>query len=270
MRNDEQEIQDATEMKTQTIPDEGLQEEIARLIGRLFWRSPVYENSPEVAIARLSAIGVPAFEPLLHALQHPNPEVRVNVIRCFRFMRSLCANVVDVLIQLLDDPYISVRGHALWALENHNERLKPHVEALICKLDDPYIQDSIVPILAKIGPEAKGAIPYLTKRLQTFYSEPSKYVKSKYFASGVEAAYALATIRPGNAQAIGALVSALGSSSVWEAGQAARILGRLTPPTVSAIPALKCATMGEPHLAHEARNAILRIQKRSMTEVTTP
>jgi HEAT repeat protein len=204
-------------------------------------------------------------------LDDPSPRVREEAALAIRKIKKTIGRVVPALYQALNDPYPNVRYAAALALAREGKLVEfpdadlygeegyPAVrsgrENMTVLRDglkdsDARVRQGAAKILARLGPEAKPAVPELLHALQ----DP---------ASGVREAAGDALKRIGP-EAVPALVVALTANKAEERESAAWALGSIGPAAQDAVPSLRGLSANDPspEVARAAEQALKKIQSR--------
>ncbi len=175
--------------------------------------------------------------------------VRAAAIGTLQSLGQLDARAVPVLRATLGDKEVITRFAALTATRSLGDDAAPLIDALRAQLlaaTNKLERSEVARTLGDLGGVAAGAVPELTK------------LADGTGMLAVSSAYALCAIDEGEAERVGALVTALDDAMTQQA--AARYLGALGPRAVAARPALleRVDTTGG-ILAVPAAAALLRI-----------
>ncbi len=204
-------------------------------------------------------------------LEDPSPRVREEAALAIRKIKKTIGRVVPALYQALKDPYPNVRYAAALALAREGKLVqlpdadlseeeevplvrsgRENMTVLKDGLNDPdaRVRQGAAKILARLGPEAKPAVPELIHALQ----DP---------AAGVREAAGDALNRIGP-EAVPALVGALTDEKAAVRESAAWTLGSIGAAAQGAVPSLRGLSANDPspNVARAAEQALKKIQSR--------
>lgn len=178
------------------------------------------------ALGQVGPAAKPAAEALTNLLKDEDPVVRRYAVRAIGAIRPGPEVMIPLFVKAMQDSDQGVQMRMLEAVTNAG---KAAVPGLIKALDNPKAAYWACVILRGIGPDAKEAVPALTKQLSVKDLEIPR-----------AAALALGAIGPDAASAAPALVAALDNSQLREAATFA--IGQIGSAPESADAKLKAGT----------------------------
>ncbi len=233
------------------------EEAVPALIAALGDPDPTVSREAADALGKLGPPASKAVPALITALMNPHPLVRESAIRALGMIGAAGTKAVPDLINALRDTDVGVRESAADTLGNLGELAGDAVPALVNLFEDAKVRSRAEAALQSIGPARPSALPDLVAAL----SNPNPGVRSG-------AAGAIGNVVSPSAESIAALIIALGDKDrdVCSKAEAAlikigspaepllvgtlgnadqtihvssiRILGKLGPTAIKALPVL--------------------------------
>jgi len=200
-----------------------------------------------------------AIDSIVQGLESDDPQLSRTAVRALAEANFSPEEMTPAVRAALDEIDPTVLEHVLMALSDLGEKAVPMLTKAI---NDPKTRDAAIRALARIGPEAKGAVPILI----TMLADKNPLVVA-------DAATALARIGPDAASGAAALTALLSNADMEVRSAATNALGTIGAPAKAAVPALLKQVSGpEPMLVVASVWSIRRIEpeNRALAPVATP
>jgi HEAT repeat protein len=232
-----------------------------------------------------AAFAIPKMKVLL---SDSNVQVRQAATSALWLMKLPAEEGIRIFSERLRDSDPLVRDRAAGALKGYGNEAKDCVELIAAHLESSHGKDCTLSLdtLAEIGPDAKAAIPSLTKALRDPAFETERVAKALWkigrnaelvLPALIElvktkkdegACDVIADIGPAAKSAVPALIEAVQSAD-WDLQWAAvDALGRIGPDAAQAVPALiEAAIQGHGQVPSAASKALAEIGKASVEPI---
>jgi HEAT repeat protein len=144
-------------------------DDVADLVKQLGEGSPDARASAALRLGAMGEAAKPAAEALLKALTDENPGVQRAAVKALSQIKPDPAVTLPLFAQVMDDARPDVALSVVQALAEQGAEVVP---VMIKALADEDARYWAILVLAEIGPDAKSAVPELSKLLDTVKGEP--------------------------------------------------------------------------------------------------